>query len=120
MARKLFSLFDEYQSKENSNHTSRAMRENTRRSFYNGSAAPFAANSLHFAISAGDSQRVDPTFGDTNAGTADDSTLFLFHDLRLRRRFSKKWFAASRPQGILQAIWYRIKRAVRYLRSADF
>ncbi len=41
MARKLFSLFDEYQSKENSKHTSRAMRENARQGFFNGARAPF-------------------------------------------------------------------------------
>ena len=41
MSRKMFSLFDEYQSKENSKHTSRAMRENARQGFFNGSRAPF-------------------------------------------------------------------------------
>ena len=41
MARQLFSLFDEYQSKENSKHTSRAMCENARQGFYNGSQPPF-------------------------------------------------------------------------------
>lgn len=41
MARKLFSLFDEYQSVENSKHTSRAMQENARRGYFNGSAAPY-------------------------------------------------------------------------------
>jgi DNA invertase Pin-like site-specific DNA recombinase len=41
MARKLFSLFDEYQSKENAKHTLRAMKENARQGFWNGSRAPF-------------------------------------------------------------------------------
>lgn len=41
MARKMFSLFDEYQSKENAKHTSRAMQENARRGFFNGSRPPF-------------------------------------------------------------------------------
>ncbi len=41
MARKIFSLFDEYQSKENSKHTLRAMQENARQGFFNGSRAPF-------------------------------------------------------------------------------
>lgn len=41
MARRLFSLFDEYQSKENAKHTSRAMCENARQGYYNGSKAPF-------------------------------------------------------------------------------
>ncbi len=41
MARKLFSLFDEYQSKENAKHTLRAMKENARQGYWNGSTAPF-------------------------------------------------------------------------------
>jgi site-specific DNA recombinase len=41
MARKIFSLFDEYQSKENAKHTLRAMMENARRGFFNGSIPPF-------------------------------------------------------------------------------
>ncbi len=41
LARRIFSAFDEYQSQENSKHTSRAMRENARQGFFNGSNAPF-------------------------------------------------------------------------------
>ena len=41
MARKMFSLFDEYQSKENAKHTLRAMIENARQGFFNGSRPPF-------------------------------------------------------------------------------
>lgn len=41
MARKMFSIFDEYQSKENSKHTLRAMRENARQGYWNGSRPPF-------------------------------------------------------------------------------
>ena len=41
MARKIFSVFDEYQSKENAKHTLRAMNENARRGFFNGSRPPF-------------------------------------------------------------------------------
>ena len=41
MASKIFSLFDEYQSKENGKHTLRAMKENTRQGFFNGSRPPF-------------------------------------------------------------------------------
>jgi site-specific DNA recombinase len=37
MARKMFNLFDEYQSKENAKHTLRAMKENARLGFFNGS-----------------------------------------------------------------------------------
>ena len=41
MARKIFSIFDEYQSKENGKHTLRAMKENARQGFFNGSRPPF-------------------------------------------------------------------------------
>jgi site-specific DNA recombinase len=41
MASKIFSLFDEYQSKENGKHTLRAMKENTRQGYFNGSRPLF-------------------------------------------------------------------------------
>ena len=41
MMRRLFSVFDEYQSKENGKHTLRAMNENARQGFFNGSRPPF-------------------------------------------------------------------------------
>ncbi len=41
MARKIFSIFDEYQSKENGKHTLRAMKENARQGYWNGSRPPF-------------------------------------------------------------------------------
>jgi len=46
MASKLFSLFDEYQSQENAKHTQRAMRENARRGYWNGSIPPFGYRSV--------------------------------------------------------------------------
>ena len=41
MTKSFFSLFDEYQSKENSKHTLRAMKENARQGYFNGSKPPF-------------------------------------------------------------------------------
>ena len=41
MARRIFSLFDEYQSKENGKHTLRAMKENARQGNFNGSRTPY-------------------------------------------------------------------------------
>jgi site-specific DNA recombinase len=41
MARKFMNLFDEYSSRENAKHTRRAMIENARQGFWNGSTAPF-------------------------------------------------------------------------------
>ncbi len=41
MMRQVIALFDEYQSKENAKHTLRAMRENARQGYWNGSQPPF-------------------------------------------------------------------------------
>ncbi len=41
LARKIVSLFDEFQSQENGKHTLRAMKENARQGFWNGSLPPF-------------------------------------------------------------------------------
>ena len=51
MARKIFSLFDEYQSKENAKHTLRAMMENARKGFFNGSIPPFGFKTEEVPIS---------------------------------------------------------------------
>ena len=40
MIRQIIALFDEYQSKENAKHTLRAMKENARQGFWNGSLPP--------------------------------------------------------------------------------
>ncbi len=40
MMRQIMALFDEYQSKENGKHTLRAMRENARQGYWNGSQPP--------------------------------------------------------------------------------
>jgi site-specific DNA recombinase len=41
MSRQLMSIFDEYQSRENAKHVIRAMKENARRGYWNGSQPPF-------------------------------------------------------------------------------
>lgn len=41
MMRRIINMFDEHQSKENSKHTSRAMKENARQGFFNGSKPPY-------------------------------------------------------------------------------
>ena len=51
MMRRIINLFDEHQSKENSKHTSRAMKENARQGFFNGSHPPFGYNAVTTDIS---------------------------------------------------------------------
>ncbi len=46
MMRRIINTFDEYSSKENSKHTSRAMRENARQGFFNGSKPPYGYDSV--------------------------------------------------------------------------
>jgi site-specific DNA recombinase len=63
MARKIFNLFDEYQSKETSKHTLRAMEENARRGFFNGSRPKFGFRVEHMIDGRGNSKGklvVDP------------------------------------------------------------
>lgn len=46
MMRRIINLFDEHQSKENSKHVSRAMKENARQGFFNGSKPPFGYQAI--------------------------------------------------------------------------
>jgi len=50
MARKMFSLFDEYQSKENGKHTLRAMKENARQGFFNGARPPYGFRTIEVPL----------------------------------------------------------------------
>lgn len=49
LIRRMISVFDEYSSKENSKHTLRAMKENARQGYFNGSRAPYG----YQAVAAG-------------------------------------------------------------------
>ena len=46
LIRQILGSFDEYQSRENGKHTLRAMRENARQNFWNGSVTPFGYASV--------------------------------------------------------------------------
>lgn len=46
VVRKVLNVFDEYQSRENAKHTHRAMLENTRQGFWNGSRPPFGYHTV--------------------------------------------------------------------------
>lgn len=41
LVRRIVSMFDEHQSKENAKHTSRAMKENARQGYFNGAKPPY-------------------------------------------------------------------------------
>ncbi len=59
MARKIFSLFDEYQSKENAKHTLRAMKENARQGYFNGSTPPYGFRAIEISHNKGTKKRLD-------------------------------------------------------------
>src|SRR6266511_1515469 len=53
MIRQIMALFDEYQSKENAKHTLRAMKENARQGFWNGSRPPIGYRIVEAAAQRG-------------------------------------------------------------------
>lgn len=57
MMRRIINLFDEHQSKEISKHVSRAMKENARQGFFNGSRAPFGYMAINTDISGSRGRR---------------------------------------------------------------
>ncbi len=62
MARRIFSLFDEYQSKENGKHTLRAMKENARQGYFNGSTPPYGYRKVEVDVKGnkGKKKRLEP------------------------------------------------------------
>lgn len=66
MASKMFSLFDEYASRENGKHTLRAMKENARRGFLNGSRPCYGYRAVECTMDGAKSRKkkraeIDPT-----------------------------------------------------------
>ena len=61
MARKIFNVFDEYQSRENGKHTLRAMKENARQGFFNGSNPPYGYRLVEVPIKGrrGNKKRIE-------------------------------------------------------------
>ncbi len=68
MMRQIMSLFDEYQSKETAKHVLRAMRENARQGFWNGSLPPFGYRTVvaeHRGAKTKKKLEIDPFHADT-------------------------------------------------------
>ncbi len=109
MAGKIFSLFDEYQSKENGKHTLRAMKENARRGFMNGSRAPYGYRAVEVDVEGAKGKKkkriqVDPVEskivqqifsmyihgGESGSMGAKDITTYL-NNKNITMRNNKKW-----------------------------
>jgi site-specific DNA recombinase len=89
MIRQIMALFDEYQSKENAKHTLRAMKENARQGFWNGSLPPIGYRIVEAAEQHGHRTKktleVDPVQAVT---------------VRLIFRLAREGDGASGPMGV--------------------
>jgi site-specific DNA recombinase len=57
MMRQMISMFDQYASKENGKHTLRAMRENARQGFFNGSRPPVGYRTVEVQLPGNKSKK---------------------------------------------------------------
>ena len=101
MIRQIMALFDEYQSKENAKHTLRAMKENARQGFWNGSLPP-----IGYRIVAGEQR-----------GQKTKKTLEIdpFHaeTVRLIFRLAREGDGASGTMGIKAIVTHLNARGIR-------
>lgn len=68
MMRRIMSLFDEYQSKENAKHVMRALKENARQGFWNGSLPPIGYRTVAAEQRGAKTKKkleIDPLHADT-------------------------------------------------------
>jgi site-specific DNA recombinase len=89
MIRQIMALFDEYQSKENAKHTLRAMKENARQGFWNGSLPPIGYRIVEAAEQHGHRTKktleIDPIQAET---------------VRLIFRLAREGDGSSGPMGV--------------------
>jgi DNA invertase Pin-like site-specific DNA recombinase len=68
MMRQIMALFDEYQSKENAKHVMRALKENARQGFWNGSLPPIGYRTVAAEQRGAKTKKkleIDPLHADT-------------------------------------------------------
>jgi len=89
MIRQIMALFDEYQSKENAKHTLRAMKENARQGFWNGSLPPIGYRIAEAAEQHG--HRIKKTL---------EVDPFQAETVRLIFRLAREGDGATGPMGV--------------------
>jgi len=108
LARRVFSAFDEYQSQENSKHTSRAMRENARRGFFNGSRAAFGYRAVETEALGNRGRRKKKLLIDESEAAVVRAIYDLYLDGHEGRRMGMKQIAKHlNARGVLMrgSIW---------------
>ena len=101
MIRQIMALFDEYQSKENGKHTLRAMKENARQGFWNGSLPP-----IGYRIVAGEQR------GQKTKKTLEIDP-FQAETVRLIFRLAREGDGATGPMGIKSIAKHLNTRGIR-------
>jgi site-specific DNA recombinase len=71
MLRQVIGLFDEYQSRENAKHVIRAMKENTRQGFWNGSRPPLGYKTIDAEVRGERQTQACYRTGRSRIGSAD-------------------------------------------------
>jgi site-specific DNA recombinase len=107
MIRQIMALFDEYQSKENAKHTLRAMKENARQGFWNGSLPPIGYRIVeapeHHGHRTKKTLEIDPVQAET---------------VRLIFRLAREGNGSSGPMGV-KSITKHLNTAGIRTRTAD-
>ena len=111
MARRIFSMFDEYQSKENGKHTLRAMKENARQGFFNGSAPPFGYKKEELDLPAAKGKKKRLVIDETEAPTVRRMFELYLHGLNGREMGCKEIASHFNEKGVLLrgAKWTRTR-----------
>ena len=111
MARQIFSMFDEYQSKENAKHTLRAMKENARQGYFNGSRTSFGFKKEELDLVAARGKKKRLVIDETEAQTVRRVFDLYLHGLNGNEVGSKQIAAHFNERGpsLRGAKWTRTR-----------
>jgi site-specific DNA recombinase len=101
MIRKIYSVFDEYNSKENGKHTLRAMRENARQGYFNGSKPPFGYKKIELNIPGAKGNKKKLDIDEVEAGLVRQIFNLYLHGLHGHDMGTKQVAAYLNDHGIL-------------------